>query len=370
MRTSELFKIARKGLWGAGAALPIAGFAVALFCLCFAGAVFFSVRQEKAQPYEIVAYTEQFSQEEIAKIAQTENVTAVTPVLEVPVRITVGVYTADLTLTGIDVAYLQGAFSQGSVFPEESVMPYIVLNTAACRQFTNGEDRPEEELPAVDWLGARFSIQTGEGTSAVVSKVAGILEADENAAAYISLSTAKKLLRKSGGDTAYTVLYVRVKNIGCAQSVADALVAQGGNVVNATQALEEEWDKKLGEMTYLIVTGGFCLLCTAALLAAREKAASLQNKGAREMLKWMGMANKDLSRLSMIRLALLFWPGMAAGALASLSLPAFLFPTSAQDSIFLLGIPWTVLCVGILLCGCVCTAALLPVRRHAVRRDW
>ena len=256
MRTSDRIRLALKSLRGKWAVLPAAGVTIAAFCLCFAGAILMTVQQEKAQPYELIVSAEDasLSDNDVVELSQTEDVTAATAVLQVPVTMTVGEYVAALTLTGADADYLEGGFSQGGAFSDDSVMPYIVLNAAALKQFSESgttddsknsgdtyndeEDMDDDitsestEAPDVDWLNESCSVQLGEGIKAVTSKICGILSDDDTdetqePAAYISLSSAKELLQASGQGTGYTMIYVRAKNIGCADGISKAVAKLG-----------------------------------------------------------------------------------------------------------------------------------------------
>ena len=138
MRIPDLLWMAIKNLiarW----VVPIVGMtAISAFCLCFAGTVLTTVQQEKSLPYElnVIPGTINLSDSAIVEISDIPDVTAATLVLQIPANVQIGEYDAQLTLSGIDAAYLNEAFSQGGVFTDNSVMPYIVLNKAACKLFT------------------------------------------------------------------------------------------------------------------------------------------------------------------------------------------------------------------------------------------
>ena len=240
MKISDLLRLAIKNLKGMWVVLPVIGFAIAAFCLCFAGAVQTAVQEEKAKAYELILSpnSTELSDSAIIEISQIEDVTGATAVLEVPVTITAGEYTEALMLTGIDSEYLEADFSEGGFFPDDSVMPYIVLNDAASKLFTDEGG----EAYNIDTLNKDFSLQTGEEAQAVTSKVCGILseeeereEEEEASAAYVSLTVAKALLHKSGQGTDYISAYVRVTNIGCATSVSKEIEALGFSIANSTE---------------------------------------------------------------------------------------------------------------------------------------
>ena len=140
MKKFDLIRIASKNLKDKWTILPVAGIAVSVFCLCFAGAVMTTVLKEKALPFELVLSadnTNNISDKMLSDISQLPDVVAVSPLLLVSARVKTGVYSAQLMLTGIDPVYLEKGFASGRVFPDNGVMPYIVLNESACKQFSD-----------------------------------------------------------------------------------------------------------------------------------------------------------------------------------------------------------------------------------------
>jgi ABC-type antimicrobial peptide transport system permease subunit len=387
MRISDQIRFALKNLKGRWAVLPVIGFAIAAFCLCFAGAILTTMQDEKAQPYELVISGEEansISDSDVIEITKLEDVTAATPVMQIPASISTGDYTAALTLTGIEASYLENSFSQGNAFPEDSVMPYIVLNEAALKQFSDSETskdkdstgdmgdeegtgntaRTDTEAPDVDWLNGSYSVQTGEGSKTVTSKVCGILsegedtEEEQEPAAYISISTAKELLRQNGQETNYTGANVRVKNIGSADSVSKSIAALGLTVTNSTEELQSGWDADNKEMTYLIVIGVFGLVCASVLLAAWRQNTLLKQKRAWEALIYIGLKASDMRNLFAIQTILLSLFGIALGLIVALTLPSFLSTGEIEPTNFMLTIPFVSVVISVIIC---IAAGLIPI---------
>lgn len=481
---------------------PGIGVAVSIFCLCFAGAVWETVGREKAQPYELAvsaAGGSGLTDSAVAQITKLPHVVAATPLLSVSATVKTGIYAAWLTLTGIDPAYLQTAFSKDGVFPQNSAMPYIVLNAAACRQFsknqdtgtqtgrgaakaaggvassagmgsqtrigsnaagtgssagtgtvsgtgsntaaqtgagssavgadsgastaassaataktqagagegtaagtgastvagtgagtatgtgagmtagtgapgsaTGGEtdaaagsdassgDGSDTDTPKIDWLTASFAVQAGGNGQWIPSKVCGLTAGSakgQQAAAYISLSTAKSLLYKSGQSTDYAGAKVRVTDSGYADSVSQAIAALGLQVTNPNTALQAKWDGESKEIAYLTVIGAFGLLCSAVLLVAREKNSLQGQKETWELLRWLGIRKRDARALFLMQSVLVSLAGIAVGVAAAVSLPSFLPPALQGTSIYALPIPFETILVNIAACT---AAAALP----------
>lgn len=374
MKWFDLTKLAAKNLKGRWTALPMAGVAVAAFCLCFSGAILTKVQQEKTVPYELVVASEgtaSLSDSLIAEISEIPDVEAATAIVQVPASMKTGKYSAQMTLTGIDAAYLEEMFLQGIIFPDSSVMPYIVLNEAACKLFSEDGKGAGAETPEIDWLNASYSLQTGVENRVITSKVCGILaegekETEQHPAAYICLSVAKELLRKSGQSADLKAARVRITNIGRMESVSKVVADLGLNVTNSNEELQARWDAEMKEMRYLLVIGAFCLLYSAALLSARKKVLTLEQKGALEMLRWLGMKQGDMNGLFLLQSLTLSFFGILLGLIVSLSLPSFLPPELVGVSFFTLPIPFRAIAASAIICT---SASLFPLLNIKIGAD-
>ena len=378
MKIFDLFSISTRSLKGRWVALPILGIAISFFCLCFAGAVFTTTGQEKAKPYELVISTDgtkSLSDSDLVKILKIPNVTAATPLLQVSAAVKTGKYSAQLTLIGIEPSYLNNKFSKGSVFPKSSIMPYLVLNLAACKQFSDGKNlagadsSDTVDTPKIDWTNAKFSLQIGEDGRPIISKVCGILAGDDKeqvSTAYISLSVAKNILQKSGQKTDYVGTNIRIKNIGCAESVSKAMADLGLPAANDNVVLQSKWDIELKEMTYLIVIGIFSLLCSATLIAAYRKISILEHTETCKVLRWVGMKEKDIRRLFMLQALIISSLGVIIGAIVSMSLPSFLSPKIKETSVFALQIPFQMILPNIIIC--ITAGMLATINKKRINR--
>ncbi len=356
MRMHDLFQLAIKNIKGRWALLPAAGVAAGVFCLCFAGAILTTVRQEKARPYELIVSSGSnagITDRSMMTISEIPDVAAVTAVLQIPVSMKTGKYEAQLTLTGVDAKYLTGKFTDGGSFQSSSAMPYIILNAAACRQFSENKEA-SDDAPEIDWLNAAFLLQAGEGSRPVTSKVCGIFEdagrESMEPAAYISLSTAKGLLRSSGQSADYPTAYVRVVNMGQAVKVSKAITALGLAVTNSNAGLQEKWNGQIKEMRYLLMLGMLSLICSAALIAAWRRTYIAEHKPVLDMLRCMGVRQRDIGRLYAMQSLFLFLTGAAAGISVSIFLPWFLPAELVETSCFALPIPFNVIGAGIMIC--------------------
>ena len=369
MRISDRLCLSIRLLKGGWAVLPALGIAIAAFCLCFAGAIYTKVQDEMSLPYELEVMAQGnavISESMLAEIEKTEDVTAVTALLSVPVTVQTGTQKAELTLTGMDAGYMEDELKEGANYTDEGVMPYIVINEAALKKFTDSlsswqqTEEMQTEDTQTDWLSASYALQMGDSRP-IVAKVCGILPSEKDASpeAYISLSAAKQLLQKSGQKAAYTAVKVRVTNIGCAPEVSRGISAHGLSVANSGAELEAGWDADMKEMGYLLAFGLFGLVCAAVLMTAWRRLALTTQRRAYEALLWMGLSAKQISMLFVFQALVLSLVGTAVGILVALSLPSFL--TGEAPSNFMLQAPFIVVFGSAAICIAAGIASVMSI---------
>ena len=196
---------------------------------------------------------------------QIAGVQAATGVITLPLRVSIGGYTADrLEVTAVDVEALRGrlAFERGGLFSPEGV-PQIVLGYGAQMEFVSGSsgnqaaepptNGAEQALPPVDWLGQRAQISIAEtaqgaetdgtGTSGAQVRtysgaISGVLKQDKSSRdgrALMSLAAAKKMLQENCAlasslglsPNTYAQAFVFAKDMGSVKAVQEAITGMG-----------------------------------------------------------------------------------------------------------------------------------------------
>ena len=134
MKTYNILNMAIKGK-RRSAALLVVVFALACYFLLVSGSVFFALNEEKSQPCELMVTSESgITDEFIADINKIDTVLAASAFIEQPFDIAAGMYSAEgMTITGIDSTYFNESLETGTMFPEESIMPYAIVNRAALK---------------------------------------------------------------------------------------------------------------------------------------------------------------------------------------------------------------------------------------------
>jgi len=352
MKCWDTCKLAFKGLRRGWAAIIVLGIMMSVVCFSFAGAIQLSMKSEKAKPCELTIQasdTAKLTDQSVSDILQIPNVMAATGMMEVPVTLKSGKYTATLTLCGIDRGYLKDGFSFGGLFPETSVMPYIVLNGAAVKQFVDKENPPAPDqtdyAPAINWVSAGIALSFGEDASKpITSKVCGILESkgeeeEETPAGYTSISVAKELLRNQNMPAEYTSIAVRLQSIGLAKDVAKRISDLGYTASDPSVELQAVWERREMEMTNLIMVGAIGLLYFSFLIAAVDRGNLFEEHRQLDTMRWIGMTTSNLKVIYFLRTAIADTVGVFLGITISYIIPSFVPEEQTATSIFALQVP-------------------------------
>lgn len=369
MKIFDAVKIATKSAKGKWVIISALFIAVCSFCLCFAGAIFVSVQQEKDLPYELsVSTTKKITDAVLQQIGQIEGVAAVSPVVQVPVTLKAGNCIAQLTVTGLNRDYINRKFETGGVFPNSSTMPYIILNKAVCKLFSDGRNSfgGEKKEADINWLYTSFVLETETGKSET-ARVCGILpdETDtdtDEPLTWMDLKKVQDLLEASEQPMDPMQANVRVNNSGYAEKVTAAITGFGLTVTNPNEKQQTKWDNSLKEADYLIALAAFSLVFTLLFIQMEKKLTLLEQNEMLSMLSGMGMNKQDIRRLFVLRTMLVVLYGIAAGIIVALFTPMFILPEDAATSNFTLYTPWWI--AAITACICLGSSTLSVLKRN------
>lgn len=334
----------------------------------FAGAILHTVITEKAEPCELRVTPSDYkelSDGTIWEFLEVSGVLAATNRLDVPVKLTVGKYEAELTLVGVDSTYLDVYYNMGGVFPENSMMPWIIINKDSLKTFRDPTDttkRASSYVPPVDWLNEDFSMSIDE--TALVSKVSGIYESEETAdAGYMDLEIARKILQGQGRDGAYTSAVVRIRNIGAAQNVTKAIEALGYIVSNPNTELQERWDVLEKEALYLVLIG----LAILIVASQQQKMEFLRQERRREALclalQWMGMTRRMLRSMKGIQNFYICIISVSLGIMGGCLILNLIHLAQRSELVVGLAVPMT----GTMICWGVC--GVLALILNCINRE-
>ncbi|MCD8144004.1 MAG: hypothetical protein LUD79_01470 [Oscillospiraceae bacterium] len=241
------------------------------------------IQQEKSQPCRLMVTSSNTLN--LDSIAQIDGVQSCTAVYELSVILEVNGDSAVLTLYGVDSRFVEGTLTEGTLYPESSAMPYLVLNQAAVKALTGAAE--EDETTA--WTGVAVTLN---GTA--VAAICGIIEdSGETPMVYLSQTSAKALLVQLGLESGNTA-WLELQNAGYSESVAEALIALGASAqaMDSTQA--ENWDAEQAVNHWRMAAGIIGTLAGVFLLSGRmqldavlhrEEYTDRQSRGAINLLR-------------------------------------------------------------------------------------
>lgn len=312
-------KIARENICKiAFKTIPRCGIA-ALILLCMglyflfpACKTFQQIQTEKNTPYELTATTDN-SSIDLNTLMQIEGVERISPVLNLNASLSLEEYKLDCKIKAVYSNFLSLKFTQGTMYPDSSNMPYLILNEPAAKAFSL-----EYQTITVTPEDTVMMNTNGTERKAIIC---GIFDdGSETPAVYMSYDVAQKEY-STGGQTELVFL---LNNISSAEDVVSALQRQNiyasfdPNLTLAWELLQKQcWQ------TVLLSVG--LLACAAALI--REKRIIERSKAQSEiaMLLLCGMIVDAVGRIYPLRIILTGLACTLAAMLIALIMGAFSF---------------------------------------------
>ena len=283
-----------------------------LYFLFPACKTFQQIQTENNTPYELTATTDN-SSIDLNTLMQIEGVERISPVLNLNASLSLEEYKLDCEIRAVYSSFFSHKFIQGTVYPDSSNMPYLILNKSAAKAFTH-------EYQTITVTPEDTVILTANGTERKAI-ICGIFDdGSETPAVYMSYDAAQKEYGTSG----QTELVFLLNNMGSAEDVVSALQRKNiyarfdSNLTLAWELLQTQcWQ------TALLSIG--LLACAAALI--REKRIIEQTKAQSEiaMLLLCGMTADAVGSIFPLRIALTGLACTLAAMLISLIMGAFSF---------------------------------------------
>lgn len=240
--------------------------------------LYVDIKQGDAVPCELVVSTDGAFDE--AKLWELQGVQSVTPILRFNATLSTKEASCTLTVEAVRSGALKQDQISGSVFPEESNMPYLVLNTAAVKAFRDEAGRKTDSLD----LDGSFVLSADRELPA---KVCGVCE-DEKAEpmAYMSYTTAHALFGTSGQHG--VTLRLTLDNAGSEPAVVSKLQELGfAAEVDETRAIQWAALQEQLKSSFLLCIG--ILISSAVLLCQRWKVEMVRYKESYQALELCGI---------------------------------------------------------------------------------
>lgn len=283
-----------------------------LYFLFPACQTFQQIQAEKNTPYELTATTDS-SNIDLNTLMQIEGVERISPVVNLNATLSLNEYKLDCEIRAVYSSFLSLKFTQGTMYPDSSNMPYLILNKAAAKAFFH-------EYQTITVTLEQTVIMNANGTERKAI-ICGIFDdGSETPAVYMSYDAAQREYGISG----QTELVFLLNNMGVAEDVVSAL-QQKNIYANFDPNLTLAWEllQKQCWQTALLSIG--LLACAAALI--REKRIVERTKAQSEitMLLLCGMTVDAVGSIYPLRIILTGLACTLAAMLVSLIMGAFSF---------------------------------------------
>lgn len=283
-----------------------------LYFLFPAYKTFQQIQNEKNTPYELTATTENDSID-LNTLMQIEDVERISPVVNLNATLSLNEYKLDCEIRAVYSSFLSLKYIQGTMYPDSSNMPYLILNKAAAKGFAY-----EYQTITVATEETVMMNTNGAERKAIIC---GIFDdGSETPAAYMSYDVAQK----EYGSNDQTKLLFLLNNMGSAEDVVTAL--QRKNIYASFDPnLTLAWEllqKQCWQTAWLSVG---LLACAAALISEKRIIERSKAQSEIAMLLLCGMTVDAVGRICPLRIILTGLACTLAAMLISLIMGAFSF---------------------------------------------
>lgn len=252
--------------------------------------LYVDMKQGDTVPCELVVSTDGAFDE--AKLWELQGVQSVTPILRINATLSTKEASCTLTVEAVRSGALKQDQISGSVFPEESNMPYLVLNTAAVKAFRDEAGRKTDSL---DLDGSFVLLADRE----LPAKVCGVCEDGKaEPMAYMSYTTAHALFDTSGQQG--VTLRFTLDNAGSEPSVVSKL-QEFGFMAEADETRAIQWNALQEQLKSSVLLCLGILTSAAVLLRQGWKLEMVQYAESYQALKYAGFPQKGIRKAVTIR---------------------------------------------------------------------
>lgn len=274
------------------------------------------LQQELDTPYVLPGTVN--GQADLERYLEVPSVEAVTPVFSFETKLTAKDADLSGTVTAVLADYLDLSFVQGGPFPNDTNMPFLVLNEYAAEHFLT-ESKSKATLTVNDTLTMTIG---EEEQSAILCGIFG--DGLEQPVIYMSYTLAARVLSK--GDS--IGLLFRLGKTEDLESGAKALKKLGVSV-SYEEALPERWRLTKQQIYQTFLSALILLLCAAVQMAGQHKREQTEARSERQALMLSGLKERQLRWIFPLRtfLADLFFLLLSiavAGIMGSVSLTGLL----------------------------------------------
>lgn len=293
-----------------------------LYFLFPACQTFQQIQTEKSTPYELTATTEN-SNIDLNTLMQIEGVERISPVVNLNATLSLNEYKLDCEIKAVYSSFLSLKFTQGTMYPDSSNMPYLILNKAAAKAFSH-----ENQTVTVSPEDTVMMSANGKERKAIIC---GIFDdGSETPTVYMSYDAAKLEYSTSR----QTDLAFLLNNIGSAKNVVTALRRQG-IYSNFNPNLTLGWELLQRQFWQTAMLSICLLFCSVALIQEKRPAEIAETWAETVMLQLSGMTAGAVGSIYPLRITLAGIDCILVAALMALIANTF-SPIAIMVSVLLL----------------------------------
>ena len=271
---------------------------------------FQQIQTEKNTPYELTATTDN-SNIDLNTLMQIEGVERLSPVLNLSTSLSLEEYKLDCEIKAVYGSFHSLKFIQGTMYPDSSNMPYLILNKAAAKAFSY-----ENQTVTVS---PEDTVMMNANVTERKAIICGIFDdGSESPSVYMSYDVAQKEF-DTGGQTELVFL---LNNMGSAEDVVSAL--QRKNIYASFDPnLTLAWELLQTQCWQTVMLSIGLLACAAALIREKRLVEIAKTRSETEMLLLAGMTADAVDRIFPLRITCTCTACVLAAAIISAIMGTF-----------------------------------------------
>lgn len=249
--------------------------------------------REKHTPFELIGSTDGTTID-LNTLSQIAGVERVSPILHVNCQLTYGEKDASNQIDAVYASYLNVHLTDGSIFTDNTNMPYLVLNEAATRLFTEKDDGPG--------IAVQEELLMKSGDVETKAQVCGIYQDDsETPHIYMSYEVAHKLF--GAQFTGINVAFL-LTNKGAVEEVSAKLRKQNFSV-GANTDTSLAWNLLEQQTWQTFLVSAVFVVCSAMLTRGKIVQEKRSAGGEYAVLLTEGLTEGKVRRITPLRILML-----------------------------------------------------------------
>lgn len=248
--------------------------------------------REKHTPFELIGSTDDATID-LNTLSQIADVERVSPILQVSCQLTYGEKDASNQIDAVYASYLNVHLTDGTLFTNNTNMPYLVLNEAATKLFTEKDNEPG--------IAVQEELLLKSGDVETKAQVCGIYQDEsETPHIYMSYEVAHKLF---GVQFMGTKVVFLLTNKGTVEGVSAKLRKQNFSV-NANTDTRLAWDLLERQTWQTFLVSAVLVACSAILTRENLLQERFSSKAEWEILLTNGMSVKKIEQMLLVRIVI------------------------------------------------------------------